>query len=146
MLSNTVIQETPSELKESPESAGFNFQQPDVSIAHEKSSCIQYTEEKPQFLTPKEEYIEEKPQLLTPKEEYIEENFQLVAPTEYTEEKSQLLMTPIEYTEEKSQLLTPEDSKMHEPVSATTNEAEDDANLDESVVVIIQTAIRGFLV
>ncbi|XWS25875.1 hypothetical protein CRYUN_Cryun27aG0105300 [Craigia yunnanensis] len=186
VLSNTVIQEAPSELKESPESTGFNFQQPDVSIAHEKTSSIQYTEEKPhlltpkeeyieeksqlltpkdeyieekpqlltpkeeyieqkpQLLTPKEDYIEEKPQLLTPKEEYIEEISQLVAPTEYTEEKSQLL-APKEYTEEKSQLLIPEDSKVHEPVAATTNEAEDDANLDESVVVIVQTAIRRFL-
>ncbi|XWS14486.1 hypothetical protein CRYUN_Cryun35bG0013700 [Craigia yunnanensis] len=126
VLSNTVMQESTSGLKESPESAVFNFQLPDVSIAHEKTEC---TEEKPRLLTP---------------EEYIEEKSQLLAPKEYAEEKSQLL-TPIEYTEEKSQLLTPEDSKVPEPVSATTNEAEDVANLDESVVVIIQTAIRGFL-
>ncbi|XP_007017740.2 PREDICTED: protein IQ-DOMAIN 32 isoform X1 [Theobroma cacao] len=142
VLSNTVIQESASGLKESPESAGFNFQQPDVSIAPEKTSTIEYTEEKPQLLTPKE-FIEEKPELLAPKE-YTEEKSELLAPKEYAEEKSQLL-TPIEYTEEKSQLLTPEDSKVPEPVAATTKEAEDDTNLDESVVVIIQTAIRGFL-
>ncbi|XP_022758193.1 protein IQ-DOMAIN 32-like isoform X2 [Durio zibethinus] len=129
VLSNIVIHEATSGLKESPESAGFNFQQPDVSIVPEKTSSVQYTEEKPQLLTPKE---------------YIDEKSQLLAPKEYAEEKSQLL-TPIECTEEKSQLLAPEDSKVPEPVAATTNEAEDDANLNESVVVIIQTAIRGFL-
>ncbi|XWS24453.1 hypothetical protein CRYUN_Cryun28dG0103900 [Craigia yunnanensis] len=129
VLSNTVLQEATSGLKESPESAGFNFQQPDVSIAPEKTSTIQYTEEKPQLLIPKE---------------YVEEKSQLLAPKEYAEEKSQLLM-PIEDTEEKSKLLTPEDSKVHEPVAATANKAEDGANLDESVVVIIQTAIRVFL-
>ncbi|XVF63732.1 hypothetical protein PTKIN_Ptkin09bG0109700 [Pterospermum kingtungense] len=191
VLSNTVIQEAPSGLKESPESAGFSFQQPDVSVSTEKTSTIQYPEEKPQLLNPKEcieeksqleekspsvapkEYIEEKSQLLTPVEyteeksqleekspsvapkEYIEEKSQLLTPIEYTEEKSQLSpkeyteeksqLSPKEYTEEKSFLSTPEDSKVHEPVAATTNEAEDDANLDESVVIIIQTAIRGFL-
>ncbi|OMO87455.1 IQ motif, EF-hand binding site [Corchorus capsularis] len=129
VLSNTVIQETPSGLKESPESAAFNFQQPDVSIAPEKTSTVQYTEEKPQLQTPKE---------------YIEEKFQLLAPKECTEEKSQL-PTPIEHTEEKSQSLTPEDTKAPEPVAAATNDTEDDAKLDESAVVIIQTAIRGFL-
>ncbi|XP_021284375.1 protein IQ-DOMAIN 32 isoform X2 [Herrania umbratica] len=142
VLSNIVIQESPSGLKESPESAGFNFQQPDVSIALEKTSTIEYTEEKPQLLTPKE-LIEVKSELLAPKE-YTEEKSELLAPKEYAEEKSQLL-TPIEYTEEKSQLLTPEDSKVPEPVAATTKEAEDDTSVDESVVVIIQTAIRGFL-
>ncbi|XP_022772672.1 protein IQ-DOMAIN 32-like [Durio zibethinus] len=142
VLSNTVIEEAPSGIKESAESAVSNFQQPDISVTPEKISTIQYTEEKPQLLSPKE-YIEENSQLVAPKE-YIEEKSQLLTPIEYTEEKSQLL-TPTEYTEEKSQLLIPEDSKVHEPVSASTNEAEDDANLDESVVVIIQTAIRGFL-
>ncbi|XVF35990.1 hypothetical protein REPUB_Repub19eG0019600 [Reevesia pubescens] len=194
VLSNTVIQEATSGVKESPESAGFNFQQPDVSIAPEKTSTVEYTEEKPQLLTPKEyteeksqlvapkeyaeeksqlvapkEYAEEKSQLVAPKEyaeeksqlvapkEYAEEKSQLVAPKEYAEEKSQLvapkeyadeksqLVAPKEYAEEKSQLLIPEDSKVHEPVASSTNEAEDDSNLDESVVVIIQTAIRGFL-
>ncbi|XWS20985.1 hypothetical protein CRYUN_Cryun30bG0016200 [Craigia yunnanensis] len=142
VLSNTVIEEAPSGLKESPESAGFNFLQPDVSITPEKTSTVQYTEEKPPLLTPKA-YIEEKSQLVAPTE-YAEEKSKLPMPIEYTEEKSQSLV-PKEYTEEKSQLLTPEDSKVHEPIAATTNEAEDDANLDESVVVIIQTAIRGFL-
>ena len=141
MLSSTVIEEAPSGLTLSPESAGFNVQQPDVSVTPEKTSTIQYTEEKPQLLTPKE-YIEEKSQLVAPKE-YAEEKSKLLMPIEYTEEKSQSLV-PKEYTEEKSQF--PEDSKVHEPIAATTNEAEDDANLDESVVVIIQTAIRGFLV
>ncbi|KAK9023141.1 hypothetical protein V6N11_003369 [Hibiscus sabdariffa] len=129
VLSNTVIQEATSGLKESPEFAGFNFQQPGASISPEKTSSIQFSEEKPQVKTP---------------EEYIEEESKCVAPKECTEEKSQLL-TPIAYTEEKSQLLTQEDSKMPESVPTPTNEAEDDGNLDESVVIIIQTAIRGFL-
>ncbi|XVE94596.1 hypothetical protein REPUB_Repub02eG0022100 [Reevesia pubescens] len=140
VLSDTVIHEATPGIKDSPESAGFNFQQPDVSIIPEKTSTIQYTEEKPQLLT-QIDYIEEKSQLEAPKE-YINEKSQLLAPKVYTEQKSQLV-TPI--TEEKSQLLIPEDSKVPESGTATTNEAEDDANLDESVVVIIQTAIRGFL-
>lgn len=123
---------TTTGLKESQDSVGFEFQQQDVSVASEQTSTVQYTEEKPQLMTSKE---------------YIEEKSQLVAPKEYTEEKSHSLM-PIELAEEKSQLLTPEpeESKVPEPVAATTNEAEDDFSLDESVVVIIQTAIRGFLV
>ncbi|TYI27843.1 hypothetical protein ES332_A05G203400v1 [Gossypium tomentosum] len=116
VLSNTVIQEATSGLKESPESAGFNFQQPDASIIPEETSTIEYSEEKPQALTPKE---------------HIEEESKCVASKGYPEKKSQLLI--------------PEGSKVPEPVASTTNEAEDDANLDESVVVIIQTAIRGFL-
>ncbi|KAK8297642.1 hypothetical protein V6Z12_D05G201800 [Gossypium hirsutum] len=116
VLSNTVIQEATSGLKESPESSGFNFQQPDASIIPEETSTIEYSEEKPQALTPKE---------------HIEEESKCVASKGYTEEKSQLLI--------------PEDSKVPEPVATATNEAEDDANLGESVVVIIQTAIRGFL-
>ncbi|XP_022769136.1 protein IQ-DOMAIN 32-like isoform X2 [Durio zibethinus] len=142
VLSNTVIQEATSGLKESPDSAGFNFQQPDVSVAPEKASTIQYTEQKSQLLTQKE-YIEEKSKLVAPKE-HAEEKSVSLTPIECAEEKSQP-PTPKEYTEEKSHLSTPEDSKVPEPVAATTMEAEDDINLDESVVVIIQTAIRGFL-
>ncbi|XVE69770.1 hypothetical protein DITRI_Ditri10aG0017600 [Diplodiscus trichospermus] len=142
VLSNTVIHEAPSGLKESPESAGFSFQQPDVSISPEKTSLIQCTEEKPQLFTPKE-YNEEKSQVVAPKE-YTEEKSQLLTPVEYNEEKSQLLASE-EYYEEKSQLLIPEDSKVHKPVASIRNDTKDDFNLDESVVVIIQTAIRGFL-
>ncbi|KAK8551795.1 hypothetical protein V6N13_120229 [Hibiscus sabdariffa] len=129
VLSNSVIQEATSELKESPEFSGFNFQQPGASISPEKTSSIQFSEEKTQVKTP---------------EEYIEEESKCVAPKDCTEENSQLL-APIAYTEEKSQLLIQEDSKMPESVPTTTNEAENDGNLDESVVIIIQTAIRGFL-
>lgn len=155
VLSNTVIQEAASGLKESPASAGFGFQKPDVSVSAEKTSTVQYTEEKTQLPAPKEcteeksqlveptEHPEEKSQLLTPVE-YTEEKSELLTPIEYTEEKSQLLAS-MEYTEEKSQSLTPEESKVHDSVAATTNEA-DDANLDESAIVVIQTAIRGFLV
>ncbi|KAK8623304.1 hypothetical protein V6N13_118191 [Hibiscus sabdariffa] len=156
VLSNTVIQEAGSGgLKESQESADFEFQQPDVSVAPGKTSTVQFTEEKPQLITPKEyieekselaapkEYAEEKSELVTPKE-YAEEKPQLVIPIEVAEEKSQLL-TPIKCSEEKSQSSTPEEPKVPEPVAAITNEAEDDSTLDESLVVIIQTAIRGFL-
>ncbi|XP_039052806.1 protein IQ-DOMAIN 32-like isoform X2 [Hibiscus syriacus] len=129
VLSNTVIQEATSGLEQSPEFAGFNFQQPDASISTEKTSFIQHSEEKPQVKTPNE---------------YLEVESKSVAPNEFTEEKSQLL-TPMAYTEEKSQLLTQEDSKMPESVPITTNEAEDDANLDESVAIIVQTAVRGYL-
>ncbi|XP_038991419.1 protein IQ-DOMAIN 32-like [Hibiscus syriacus] len=126
VLSNTVIQEATSGLEQSPEFAGFNFQQPDASIAPEKTSSIQYSEEKHQVKT---------------QNEYIEVESKSVAPNKCTEEKSQLL-TPMAYTEEKSQLLTEEDCKMPESVPITTSEAEDDANLDESVVIIMQTAVR----
>ncbi|KAE8654033.1 zinc finger CCCH domain-containing protein 6-like [Hibiscus syriacus] len=143
VLSNTVIQEaTSGGLKESQESAGFEFQQSDVSVAPDKTSTVQFTEEKPQLINPKE-YIEEKSELMVPKE-YDEEKPQPLMPIEDAEEKSQLL-TLTKCSEEKSQPLTPEESKVTEPVSATTNEAEDDSTLDESLVVIIQTAIRGFL-
>ncbi|XP_039053304.1 protein IQ-DOMAIN 32-like isoform X2 [Hibiscus syriacus] len=142
VLSNTVIQEaTSGGLKESQESAGFEFQQPDLSVAPDKTSTVQFIEEKPQLITPKE-YIEEN-ELVVPKE-YDEEKPQPVMPIEVAEEKSQLLI-PIKCSEEKSQPLTPEEPKGTEPVSATTNEAEDDSMLDESRAVIIQTAIRGFL-
>ncbi|KAK8347269.1 hypothetical protein V6Z12_A06G005800 [Gossypium hirsutum] len=77
--------------------------QSDVSVAPEKTSTVQYTEEKLQPVAPKD------------------------------------------YVEEKSQLSTQEDSKVSEPVVAATNEAKDDANMDESDVVVVQTAIRGFL-
>ncbi|XP_039049676.1 protein IQ-DOMAIN 32-like isoform X2 [Hibiscus syriacus] len=142
VLSNTVIQEATSGLEQSSEFAGFNFQHPDASIAPEKTSSIQYSEEKPQVKTP-EEYIEEGSMCVGPKE-CTEEKFQLLTPMAYNEEKSQFLI-PMAYTEEKSQLLTQEEPKMPESVPITINEAEDDANLDESVVIIIQTAIRGFL-
>ncbi|KAK5845212.1 hypothetical protein PVK06_001372 [Gossypium arboreum] len=144
VLSNSVIQVTTTTgLKESQDSVGFEFQQQDVSVASEKTSTVQYTEEKPQLMTPKE-YIEEKSQLVALKE-YTEEKSHSLTPIELAEEKSQLL-APIKCTEEKSQLTPePEESKVPEPITATTNEAEDDFSLDESVVVIIQTAIRGFL-
>ena len=144
VLSNSVIQVTTTTgLKESQDSDGFEFQQQDVSVASEKTSTVQYTEEKPQLMTPKE-YIEEKSQLVALKE-YTEEKSHSLTPIELAEEKSQLL-APIKCTEEKSQLTPePEESKVPEPITATTNEAEDDFSLDESVVVIIQTAIRGFL-
>ncbi|GMJ15434.1 IQ-domain 32 [Hibiscus trionum] len=115
VLSNTVIHEASSGLKEIPESSSY-VQQTDVSTAPEKTSTIQYTEEKPQSPTAKD-CVEGKSQLVAPKE----------------------------YVEEKSQLLTPEDSKVSEPVVTTTIVAKDDANMDESVVIVIQTAIRGFL-
>ncbi|KAE8677097.1 putative Zinc finger C-x8-C-x5-C-x3-H type family protein [Hibiscus syriacus] len=115
VLSNTVIQEASSGLKESPESASY-VQQSDVSIAPEKAPTVQYNEEKPQLPTPKE-CVEEKSQLVAPKE-------------------------PVE---ENSQLLTAEDSKLYDPVVATTNEAKDDASMDDTVIIVIQTAIRGFL-
>ncbi|KAA3488921.1 protein IQ-DOMAIN 32-like isoform X2 [Gossypium australe] len=86
VLSNTVRQEATSGLKESPASAGLNFQQPDASIIPEETSTIEYSEEKPQALTPKE---------------HIEEESKCVASKGYTEEKSQLLI--------------PEDSKVPEP-------------------------------
>ncbi|KAK8512541.1 hypothetical protein V6N13_082913 [Hibiscus sabdariffa] len=156
VLSNTVIQEASSGgLKESQESADFEFQQPDVSVAPGKTSTVQFTEEKPHLITPKE-YIEEKSELVAPKE-YAEEKSELVAPKEHAEEKPQLvipievaeeksqLLTLIKCSEEKSQLSTPEEPKVPEPVAAITNEAEGDSTLDESLVVIIQTAIRGFL-
>ncbi|GMJ02700.1 IQ-domain 32 [Hibiscus trionum] len=146
VLSNTVIQEaTSGGLKESQESAGFEFQHPDVSVAPEKTektATVRFAEEKPQLITPKE-YIEEKSELAAPKE-YSEEKPQLLMPIEVAEEKSQL-QTPNKCSEEKSQPLTPEEPKVTEPVAATTFEAEDDSTLDESLVVIIQTAIRGFL-
>ncbi|KAE8729257.1 Iq-domain 32, putative isoform 3 [Hibiscus syriacus] len=115
VLSNTVTQEASSGLKESPESASY-AQQSDVSIAPEKTSTVQYTEETPQLPTPKE-CVEEKSQLVAPKES----------------------------VEEKSQLLTAEDLKVYDPVVATTDEAKDDASMDDSVIIVIQTAIRGFL-
>ncbi|KAG4193674.1 hypothetical protein ERO13_A06G005600v2 [Gossypium hirsutum] len=102
VLSNTVVQEASTGLEESPEAASY-VQQSDVSVAPEKTSTVQYTEEKLQPVAPKD------------------------------------------YVEEKSQLSTQEDSKVSEPVVAATNEAKDDANMDESDVVVVQTAIRGFL-
>ncbi|KAK8705685.1 hypothetical protein V6N13_049279 [Hibiscus sabdariffa] len=130
MLSNTVIHEaTSGGLKESQESAGFDFPLPDISVAPEKTSTVLFTEEKPQLITPKQ-YIEEKPQT--------------VIPIKVAEEKSQLL-SPIKCTEEKPQPLNPEEPKVPESVAPSTNEAEDDSTLDESLFVIIQTAIRGFL-
>ncbi|TYJ28520.1 hypothetical protein E1A91_A06G005700v1 [Gossypium mustelinum] len=102
VLSNTVVQEASTGLEESPEAASY-VQQSDVSVAPEKTSTVQYTEEKLQPVAPKD------------------------------------------YVEEKSQLSTQEDSKVPEPVVAATNEAKDDANMDESDVVVVQTAIRGFL-
>ncbi|XP_039024054.1 protein IQ-DOMAIN 32-like isoform X2 [Hibiscus syriacus] len=143
VLSNTVIQEaTSGGLKESQESAGFEFQQPDVSVSPNKTSTVQFTEEKPQLITPKE-YIEERSEFVVPKE-YDEEKSHSVMPIDVAEEKSQLL-TPIKCSEENSQPLTPEEPKVTEPVSATTNEAEDDSTPDESLAVTIQTAIRGIL-
>ncbi|TYH11705.1 hypothetical protein ES288_A06G007200v1 [Gossypium darwinii] len=102
VLSNTVVQEASTGLEESPEAASY-VQQSDVSVAPEKTSTVQYTEEKLQPVAPKD------------------------------------------YVEKKSQLSTQEDSKVPEPVVAATNEAKDDANMDESDVVVVQTAIRGFL-
>ncbi|MBA0625554.1 hypothetical protein Godav_003337 [Gossypium davidsonii] len=102
VLSNTVVQEASTGLEESPETASY-VQQSDVSVAPEKTSTVQYTEEKLQSVEPKD------------------------------------------YVEEKSQLSTQEDLKVPEPVVAATNEAKDDSNVDESVVVVVQTAIRGFL-
>ncbi|KAH1057969.1 hypothetical protein J1N35_036034 [Gossypium stocksii] len=103
VLSNTVVQEASTGLEESPETASY-VQQSDVSVAPEKTSTVQYTEEKLQSVAPKD------------------------------------------YVEGKSQLSTQEDSKVPEPVVAATNEAKDDANVDESIAVVVQTAIRGFLV
>ncbi|KAK8648936.1 hypothetical protein V6N13_129678 [Hibiscus sabdariffa] len=143
MLSNTVIHEaTSGGLKENQESARFDFPQPDMSVGPEKTSIVLFTEEKPELITPKE-YIEQKSQLVAPNE-YAEEKPQTMTPIEVAEEKSQLL-SPIKCTEEKSQPLNPEEPKVTESVVATTNEAEDDSTLDESLFVFIQTAIRGFL-
>ncbi|XP_050388304.1 protein IQ-DOMAIN 32 [Argentina anserina] len=53
VLSTTVITETPtSGNKESPESAPLAFQSPASTTVPEKVSIIQYTDEKPQLLTP----------------------------------------------------------------------------------------------
>ncbi|XVF64945.1 hypothetical protein PTKIN_Ptkin09bG0207300 [Pterospermum kingtungense] len=76
------------ENKKSSGNKGWSFRNRSEwrQLLTEKTSTLQYTEEKPQLLTLKE---------------CIEEKSQLVALKEYTEEKSQLL-TPLEYREEKS--------------------------------------------
>ena len=51
-----------------------------------------------------------------------------------------------QWADEKTQLSTSFNSKASETVIASENESKVDVNVDESVAIVIQAAIRGFLV
>ncbi|KAK2660688.1 hypothetical protein Ddye_007221 [Dipteronia dyeriana] len=122
VLSNTVISETPPSVKkEIPESAELNFQPPNNSTVPEKISIVQFTDEKPQLSTPTD--------LNTPD---IPEKVSVV-----------------QFTNEKPQLSAPENApenlKVPETIVPDDTESKPDSDLDESVVIVIQGAVRGFL-
>ncbi|KAK1554690.1 hypothetical protein Q3G72_015934 [Acer saccharum] len=124
VLSNTVISETPSSVKkEIPESAELNFQPPNNSTIPEKISVVQFTDEKPQLSTPTD--------LNTPD---IPEKVSVV---QFTDEKPQLSApekAPDNLKVPETETIVPDDT-----------ESKPDSDLDESVVIVIQGAVRGFL-
>lgn len=91
MLSNSVTSEATSANKASPDHATVSYQTEPSSVAAEKTSVVQWAEEK-------------------------------------------------------TQLSTPVDSKVPEPPAPAPEDVTTDAGPDESVVITIQAAIRGFLV
>ncbi|GAV67855.1 IQ domain-containing protein/DUF4005 domain-containing protein [Cephalotus follicularis] len=119
VLSNTVISETTSSGKqESPESAPLNIQPPDNPIVPEIISLKQYTDEKTQLSAP----VDLEPQLSAP-----------VA-----------LETQLDtHVYSEPQFSTLVDSKVCKTIGTISKE--DDVNLDDSVVIVIQSAVRGFL-
>lgn len=52
----------------------------------------------------------------------------------------------IQCTDEKPQLLTPENPRLSGTENAVEDQSKVDGKLDESVVVVVQTAVRGLLV
>ncbi|KAK3231763.1 hypothetical protein Dsin_003644 [Dipteronia sinensis] len=118
VLSNTVISETPSSVKkEIPESAELNFQPPNNSTVSEKISVVQFTDEKPQLSTPTD--------VNTP--DILEK------------------VSVVQFRDEKPQLSAPENLKVCETIVPDDAESKPDSDLDESVVIVIQGAVRGFL-
>lgn len=68
-------------------------------------------------------------------------NFQASADTTVSEK-----ISVVQCTDEKPPLPIPENPKVYETVVVTENECVVDNKPEESVVIVIQTAIRGFMV
>lgn len=68
-------------------------------------------------------------------------NFQSPDPSAVPEK-----ISVVHCTDEKAQLPTSVDSKAAESTLVTEDKSEVDAQLEESVVIVVQTAVRGFLV
>ena len=127
MLSNTVIAETPSSAnKESPECASTAFQSVTRSNVVEKIYSTNCSDEKAQLYDEKSLLTDEKVQLSDEKVQPADEKPRL------SDEKPELSKMP--------------DSQISEAVVVTETESNVDVNPPESSVIIIQTAIRRFLV
>ncbi|XP_024027176.1 protein IQ-DOMAIN 32 [Morus notabilis] len=123
VLSNTVITETPVPTfgnKEGSESANVNFGEPADNSAQEKISVVHCSDEKPQLIT-------------TVKAEVPDAVVTAESDNETGNEK--------EAGNEKETGNENETENEQE----TGNENETDAKIEESVVIAIQTAVRGFL-
>ncbi|GLT92033.1 hypothetical protein SLE2022_098920 [Rubroshorea leprosula] len=140
VLSNTVITETPSEHKEISASVGLNFQPPDSSAVPEKASTQTYVEEKPEKAST-QTYVEEKLEKAST-QTYVEEKPEKASMRTYVEEKLEKASTQT-YVEEKPQSLAPLPVQQSEPITVTSESDKD--VVPEVSVVIIQTAVRGFL-
>ena len=120
VLSNTVITETPSSAtKESTECASTAFQSVTRSNVVEKIYTTNCSDEKAQL--------------------YDEKSL-------LSDEKVQLSDEKVQTADEKPELSSMPDSQISEAVVVTETESNVDVNPPESSVIIIQTAIRRFLV
>lgn len=132
VLSNTAIAETPSGHKEIPASVGLSFQPPDSSAAPKKTSTVEYNEEKPRSLS-----------------SVLAQDSDTTNGTDENHRDVKVEAVPkktsaVEYIKEKPQSLPLVFVQESDPLSNGTDESHRDDKLEESVV-IIQTAIRGFL-
>lgn len=124
MLSNTVITETPVPTfgnKEGPESANVNFGAPADNSAQEKISMVHCSDEKPQLITTVKAEVPDA--VVTAESDYETGNEKEAGNEKETGNENE--------TENEQE---------------TGNENETDAKIEESVVIAIQTAVRGFLV
>ncbi|GAA0164813.1 hypothetical protein LIER_20361 [Lithospermum erythrorhizon] len=134
VLSNTVNSETASANKASPVSAALDFQCQPISDVPEKVPAVVFTEEKSKLSTPVSSKLSET----------------LAANANETNADAKPDELDVKPNEPKTNPDEP-DVKPNEPKAnpdepdANPHEPHADSNLDESVVIVIQSAVRAFL-